>query len=85
MFEDSGLIGMEERTVDKKALLARLEVLVREHVAFEEMAATEHNRLIQDVLYDIALGDLGRALLRATDNYEPPDAPGWEGGFASNH
>lgn len=21
----------------------------------------------------------------AFDNYEPPDAPGWEGGFAPNH
>jgi hypothetical protein len=21
----------------------------------------------------------------AIDNYEPPDPPGWEGGFASNH
>lgn len=24
-------------------------------------------------------------IAEANDNYEPPDAPGWEGGFADNH
>lgn len=31
------------------------------------------------------LRDAEAALHAIEDNYEPPDPPGWEGGFAENH
>jgi hypothetical protein len=29
--------------------------------------------------------DAWQEIMNAIDNYEPPDPPGWEGGFAENH
>lgn len=34
---------------------------------------------------DIQMGEFGRAIQRCDGNWEPPDPPGWEGGFADNH
>ena len=34
---------------------------------------------------DIEEGEYGRAIAKARGDWEPPDAPGWEGGFAPNH
>jgi hypothetical protein len=43
--------------------------------------------LIGPDLYCITCGwtfDEAEAI-KAADNWEPPDPPGWEGGFAANH
>lgn len=35
--------------------------------------------------YKTAQEALDKTIQDALDNYEPPDPPGWEGGFAGNH
>ncbi len=35
--------------------------------------------------YDTAQKVLAETIADAIENYEPPDPPGWEGGFAENH
>ena len=39
----------------------------------------------QETFEDIENREYERAISKATGNYEPPDGPGWEGGFADNH
>ena len=38
-----------------------------------------------DILGDIEAGEYKRAIAKARGDYEPPDPPGFEGGFADNH
>lgn len=40
---------------------------------------------IADVLGDLATENFDVALAKARGEYESPDPPGWEGGFAENH
>ena len=40
---------------------------------------------MQDILDDIVNQEYARAIAKARGDYEPPDPPGFEGGFAENH
>lgn len=44
---------------------------------FTEQGCTELAKRIQQAVEDF--------IAEARDNYEPPDPPGFEGGFADNH
>lgn len=76
---------MSPKTLRRRASQCREFELEVEALAMEE-AADEIERL-WDALMEIRTmqGNPIEIARKATDNYEPPDPPGWEGGFAENH
>ena len=44
-----------------------------------------HDTNIDSFLWSIHLDKYEEAKCKARRDYEPPDPPGWEGGFADNH
>lgn len=61
----------------------RLEWLAIEMQNLESLTVAEPWK--RSILEDIEDREYGRAIVKATGNWEPPDPPGWEGGFADNH
>ncbi len=68
---------------ERLTLDERLRFAAEEMKALEALTVADPYR--RSMLEDIEEREYSRAISKATGNYEPPDAPGWEGGFAENH
>lgn len=60
-----------------------LEMLDRIHLKMEAEGAASSHEVGQDE-HDL-FNEIGCLIAEAKGEYEPPDPPGWEGGFADNH
>jgi hypothetical protein len=89
-----GMLTIEQR-VRLGAAYAGLGIRERfEWVALEmqnlnEILNTYHGDaeevFLNDIYEEIQCEEFQRAIDKLRGNWEPPDPPGWEGGFADNH
>ena len=68
---------------ERLSLDERLRFAAAEMKELESLTVAEPYR--RSMLEDIEDRNYDRAIAKATGNWEPPDPPGWEGGFAENH
>ena len=67
------------------SLTERVRFVAEELQNLNQIIGLGDGDVLQDAMSDIFTEKFEEAISRCDGDWEPPDPPGWEGGFADNH